>query len=425
MERFGVVGISHRRSSVEEIGLFAKEPSSLEELRVALGVDEVVRLATCNRVELYYVSHDGLPADRVLRAFSAYLYPDSPAVQELADSAGYALSGDPCLRHLDSLLAGLDSLVLGDEQVVGQFRNALQTARDEQACGPWLGMLGDEALKFTRRLRKQVDYGRLPTSVPEVAAELMKQGLHGDGGRVVMVGAGETIQLLAARISSWNGVKLHFVNRSLDKAQDLAARHGGSAESLTAFRQQASSFDILVAATASHEPVLNLAHLAPVADASRHALLIDLGLPADIAPACGSLPGFVRHDVLEIGRAVERHQEVAERIKRQVRPFLREATLAFREKIFRRHITPIAKNMRQAVEARAMLEAERWADARLSHLSEDDRELFMAFARRLAEQTVQVPLVGLRKTLRELPMGDLLIERMREAGRQAAEKAEK
>lgn len=420
MDRFGVIGISYRRSSVEEIGLFAKAPASLEGLRQALGVDELIRLATCNRVELYYVSHAGVAADRVLRSFAAYLYPDSERVQKLADASGYAISGDASLRHLNNLLAGLDSLVLGDEQIIGQFRNGLLQAREAKVCGPWLGMLGDEALKFNRRLRKQVDYGRLPTSVPEVAAEMMKQRLQGNGGRVVMVGVGETIQLLANRVSAWNQVELHFVNRSAEKAAALASRHGGSSQCLESFRKQVRPFDILVAATGAGEPVLHVEHLAPAAGASKASLLIDLGVPADIDPRCGQVPGLERHDVLAIGRAVKQHQESAETIKRQVRPYLREATLSFREKIFRRHLTPIAQSMREAVEARAKLEADRWEETRLQHLSEEDRALFHAFARRLAEQTVQVPLVGLRKALRELPMGEVLIERMREAGQQAA-----
>ncbi|MHC4837377.1 MAG: glutamyl-tRNA reductase [Planctomycetota bacterium] len=438
MDRFGVVGISHRRSSVEEIGWFAKDPGSMPALRDALGVDELIRLATCNRVELYYVSHEGISADHVLRRFAATLHPDAPEMQELADASGYALSGDPCLRHLDSLLAGLDSLVLGDEQIVGQFRQALTHAREAEACGPWLGMLGDEALKFTRRLRKQVDYGRLPTSVPEVAADLIKTRLQGRGGRVVLVGAGETIQLLASRVAGWQDVALHLVNRDATKAEALAARHGGTAQSLedfprhggTAqsledFRAAPGDFEVLVAATAAMEPVVRAADLEGLAAPEHPRLLLDLGVPADLEPALGAMPGFDRRDLLEIGNAVERHQEVAEHIKRQVRPYLREATISFREKIFRRHITPIAENMRRAVEERAILEADRWEATHLTHLSEEDRELFRAFALRLAEQTVQVPLVGLRKTLRELPMGELLIERMREAGRQAAKKTQR
>ncbi len=425
MDRFGVVGISHRRSSVEEIGWFAKDPGSLAALRAALGVDELIRLATCNRVELYYFSHEGISADHVLRRFAATLHPDAPEMQELADASGYALSGDPCLRHLDSLLAGLDSLVLGDEQIVGQFRQALTLAREAEVCGPWLGMLGDEALKFNRRLRKQVDYGRLPTSVPEVAADLIKTRLQGRGGRVVLVGAGETIQLLASRVAGWQDVALHLVNRDASKAEALAARHGGTAQSLEAFCAMPGDFEVLVAATAAMEPVIRAADLQGLAVPEHPRLLLDLGVPADLELALGALPGFDRRDLLEIGNAVERHQEVAEHIKRQVRPYLREATISFREKIFRRHITPIAENMRRAVEERAILEADRWEAAHLTHLSEEDRELFRAFALRLAEQTVQVPLAGLRKTLRELPMGELLIERMREAGREAAKKTQR
>ncbi|MDP7061596.1 MAG: hypothetical protein QF489_01515 [Planctomycetota bacterium] len=421
MERFGLVGISHRRASAEEIGYFSKKPAQLEELRVALGVDELILLSTCNRVEVYWVSHERQSPDQVMRSFAAWLFPDSPELRALADATCIAMSGDAVHRHLNALLCGLDSLVLGDEQVVGQFRDSLVEARAQGVCGQWLGMLADEALKLSRRIRQQVDYTYMPTSVSEVAAEVLRAQVQGQGGRVVLVGSGEMTMTLAARLSGWAGMKLHFVNRTGAKAKEFAIRFGGSWQELNEFQACPQDFDYMVTATASEVPVIAEELCRSLPEQKLERLVLDLGVPADTEQAIGKLPGFTRLDVLEVGRCVEENQKMAEKLGREVRPFLREGSLHFREKIFRRNLGPVAQKLRQSVEARAQNEADRWLVTHLSHLSQEDSQLFLAFAKRLAEQTVQVPLIALRQTLRELPMGEALLQRLRETGRRMAE----
>lgn len=427
MERFGVVGITHHRASASEIGLFAQEPASLEELRVALGVDEVVHLRTCNRVETYWVSHAMQAPDKVLRAFGEWFAEQAgpeicpEEILGLADSAGFALSGNATHRHLNAMLCGLDSKVLGDEQVVGQFRDALQEARDQGACEQWLGMLADEALKLSRRIRKQVDYSRLPTSVSEVAADILKKRLRGEGGRIVLVGSGEMTVDLANRLAGWNKVALHFVNRTVAAAEALGREHGGTWQSLADFQANPLDFDHLVTATAAPDFILSASMMKRLPAQEQERLILDLGVPADSDPEIAALPGFERLDVLEVGARAEANEEVAQGLRRRVRPLLREGGLHFREKIFRRHLSPIASKLRSSVEERARNEAARWAKTKLAHLDAEDLALFEQFALRLADQTVQVPLVALRKTLREMPMGELILKRLRTEGRRAAQ----
>ncbi len=420
MERFGLVGIAHRRASAEEIGFFTQKPALLEELRVALGVDELILLSTCNRVEVYWVSHQRQSPDQVLRSFATWLFPDSPELRALADATCIAMSGDAVHRHLNALLCGLDSLVLGDEQVVGQFRNSLIEAREQGVCGQWLGMLADEALKLSRRIRQQVDYTHMPTSISEVAADVLRAQVHGQGGRVVLVGSGEMTVTLAARLAGWADMSLHFVNRTGAKAEEFAKRFGGTWQELSEFQVWPQDFDYMVTATASDDPVITAELCANLPEQKAERLILDLGVPADTEPAIGKLPGFTRLDVLEVGRRVEKNQKVAEKLGREVRPFLREGSLHFREKIFRRNLGPVAQKRRESVEARAQNEVDRWLATHLSHLSQEDSELFVAFAKRLAEQTVQVPLIALRQTMRELPMGEALLQRLRETGRRLA-----
>jgi glutamyl-tRNA reductase len=161
--------------------------------------------------------------------------------------------------------------------------------------------------------------------------------------------------------------------------------------------------------------------LAQLPKQERERLILDLGVPADTEASIGELPGFKRYDVLDVGSEAETNQVAGRVLQRTIRPYLREGAIHFREKIFRKHLSPVADKLRQSIEERARSEASRWAKTKLAHLDPSDLALFEEFAVRLADLTVQVPLVALRNTLRELPMGDLILERLRQAGRLAAQ----
>lgn len=420
MDRFGLIGISHRRASADELGTFSRKPASHLALLEHLGVDEILHLSTCNRVEVYWVSHDKLCAKRVLRDFANWVQPGCKDFTNRASEIGYAMNGDAVHRHLHSVLCGMKSLVLGDKQIVGQFRVALNAARADGTCGQWLGLLGDEALKSSRHIRNEVDYSRIPTSVPEVAAQILQKRLNGNGGRVTLLGSGEMSQIMAARLSGWKGVSLCFVNRTEEKARALAQDHGGSWQSLENFLATPDDFDHLVSATASPNPLVSASMLSKLPNSESERLVLDLGVPADTDPEISGLSGYSRMDVLEVSRQVRANEADAEVLDLAVRPHLNAAALRFKEKIFQRNLGPLARMIREAVEQRAEAETARWMKSSFAHMSDEDKELVTQFAVRLAEQTVQVPLIALKKSLRDMPMGEAILARMRKEGRRAA-----
>ena len=405
MDRFGLIGFSHRRGSAEELARFSRRPDDLERLRRILAVDELVHLATCNRVELLYASRDRIPADRVLKAYAAWLAPNDPAGQEVVTSAFYALNGDAAVKHLNNMVCGLDSLVFGDEQIVGQFRAALVEAREAGTCGPTLGLIGDEALIVSKKIRGQVDFGKRPTSVAEVAVQVLRQRLGGrDRSRVVLVGSGQMIRAIAARLKNRKGIDLHFVNRTLLHAEALAAFHGGSAESLAGFQEQAGEFDALVAATAAPHAVILAEHLAHLPPRPSPRLILDLGMPADVEPAIAEQLGWERNDVIELGRRAAAGRREAELMARAVRPHLRDALQRLRNKFLDRDLSPACQRMRGQVEERSHAELSRWLRGPLRHLGEDDREAVVRLVDRLAQQVSQVPILAMRQLARELPV---------------------
>ncbi|NQU48041.1 MAG: hypothetical protein HQ519_05295 [Planctomycetes bacterium] len=410
MEKFGLIGISHRRATAEEMGRVVEAFQAISALGRALGLDEFITLQTCNRVELYWHCSSLRSADQVLKEASRLLFPDCEADRDMMHSAGYALNGEAVAKHLFSVICGLDSVVFGDEQIVGQFRNSMNHAREIGECGGVLGLLGDAALKLSRRVRKQVDYSRLPSSVAEVAAQELRQAFQKhDQTRVVLIGAGEMIRMTAARLKGWHGADLTFVNRTKKSAQALADLHGGRALSLEEFQASPCDFDALVAAASVHDFLLTSGDLDHLGKTDCDRLLLDLGVPQNIDPAFGKMDGFEYLDVIELGRRVEASRREIELLVRQIRPLIRNGLQAFREKLFQKALAPVANELRKGVEARAELEVERWLKNHLSHLPMEDRDLVEQLGRRVANQSVQVPLTALRRSLRDLPMGEELI----------------
>ncbi len=410
MEKFGLIGISHRRASAEEMGRVAEAFQAVGNLGKRLGLDEFITLQTCNRVELYWRCSSQQPADEVLKEASALLFPDCETGREMVHSAGYALNGEAVAKHLFSVICGLDSVVFGDEQIVGQFRSALIHAREVGECGPQLGLLGDSALKLSRKVRKDVDYSRLPSSVAEVAALELRQTFQDrEHTHVVLIGAGEMIRMTAARLKGWHGAELTFVNRTKETAEALAELHGGRALSLAEYQAAPIDFDAMVSAASVREFILQPADLQHFGESAQSRLLLDLGVPQNLDPAFGELAGFEYLDVIELGHRVEASRREIELLVRQIRPLMREGLQTFRSKLFQKALAPVANELRKGVEARAEQEVGRWLKCHLSHLPVEDRNLVEQLGRRVANQSVQVPLTALRRSLRDLPLGEELI----------------
>jgi glutamyl-tRNA reductase len=413
MDKFGLIGISHRRASAEEIGHVSQAFAAVADLGKRLGLSEWIALRTCNRIELYWHTEEARAADSVLHEAAKILFPDRESSRQMFRATAHALNGESVVKHLYSVICGLDSVVVGDEQIVGQFRAALGDARQHKTCGPALGLLGDSALKMSRTVRKQVDFSRLPSSVAEVAAIEMRRKFQGqDRTRVVLIGAGEMIRATASRLKGWKGAEVLFVNRTLAAAKALAEQHGGTAISLQEFLAQPADFDAMVAAVAARTPVLQVENLQHLPKVENPRLLLDLGIPQNLSPAFAQQPDFRYLDVIELGRRVEASRREIELLHRQVRPLLRHGLSTFREKLFQKALAPVAHQLRASVEQRAEFEVQRWLAGHLAHLNREDQDLVERLARRVASQSVQIPLTALRRTLRDLPMGQDLLQQM-------------
>ncbi len=299
------LGINHQTAPValRERVAFAAEalPPALEALRGVDGVREAVLLSTCNRTELYaHAEGDGEAlADWLAR---------HPGAGEDLHAYLYRHRDGEAVRHLFRVASGLDSLVLGEPQILGQVKQAWTAARAAGTLGGPLDRMFQQAFATAKRARTDTRIGANPVSVASVAVRLAEENFARlDESSVLLIGAGETIELAARHLAEARVQRLLVANRTLAHAQALASRHGGIALPLEELDKHLAEADIVIAATASRTPILHRAQVEHAQRLRRHRpmLLIDLAVPRDIDHDVSGLRDVFLYTVDDLQRAIE------------------------------------------------------------------------------------------------------------------------
>jgi glutamyl-tRNA reductase len=299
------IGINHQTAPValRERVAFAGDalPGALAALRRLPQVREVALLSTCNRTELYAVADDD---GRALCDWLATHPEDGGDLHAYL----YRHSGGDAVHHLFRVATGLDSLVLGEPQITGQVKQAWAAARAAGTIGSRLDRLFQHAFVTAKRARTETRIGNSPVSMASVAVRLAQDSFARPQDSVVLlIGAGEIIELAARHLAQAKVKRLLVANRTYAHAQDLAARHGGVALPLDELERHLFLADIVFSATASREPVLHRDQVAAALAARKHRpmLLLDLAVPRDIAPDVAELDDAYLYTVDDLDRAIE------------------------------------------------------------------------------------------------------------------------
>jgi len=300
------LGLNHQTAPIalREKVAFAEEalPAALRSLCAVDGVHEAALLSTCNRTELYArIEPQAEPAvtrwlaehhDLGVAALDAYLY-------RHADAAA--------VRHLFRVATGLDSLVLGEPQILGQVKHAWQTARGAHALKTGLDRLFQHCFAIAKRVRTDTRIGAHPVSVAYAAVRLAQQVFARlDQATVLLVGAGETIELAARHLLDAKAKRILVANRTLEHAQQLAHRFGGVALPLEDLDRHLAEADIVICATASRDPVLSRLAVERAIRARRHApmFLLDLAVPRDIEAETATLDDVYLYTVDDLEQVI-------------------------------------------------------------------------------------------------------------------------
>ena len=295
--RLALAGVSHHRAPLElreRVAVDLETAGGLaRELAAAAGpAHEAVVLSTCNRTELYLAGEDGGLAEHADRA----LFSLAGSGAEALAPAAYRLADESAALHLFRVAAGLDSMVPGEGEILGQVRDAFEAG----SPGPLLGRTFRMALRAGRRARVETAIGESPSSVPAAAAALAEQVFEGLAGRsVVLVGAGRTSELTARNLRS-RGARIAVVaNRTLERAEQLAASFGARAITIDELAGALGEADVVVSSTSAPGIVLTPEALSPALRArrGRPVLIVDLAVPRDVDPALASIDGCFVYDV--------------------------------------------------------------------------------------------------------------------------------
>ena len=398
MERIAIAGVNLQGTDVsglERIRRPTPEGENAYRRRLAdhLGASELVFLATCNRVEVIYAREEGeAPVEADLRDLAAFLVDGAPGDDEAIDGLSDLLqlrTGRDAVQHLFRVASSLDSLMLGEDQIIAQVREAYGRSADIGLVGTLLGPLFHHALSVGKKVRSETDLARHPVSVVNLAVQTLVDLPDAEGRSLAIVGAGEMGGLLARALIEVDLRPALIVNRSLDSARKLAQQAGAEATTLEAFRAGEHPVDVLVTVTSSQDVVLpesNLVELAAVSPAGCGLLGIDLSVPRNlpaVEPAAEpDAPGSVRVVDLDALRAVaDRNRALRAAAAADAELLVADKVETFTRRFHEEAAAPVVHELKQAAEEILRKELTGLLGGRLAHLDEKDRRAIERWAR--------------------------------------------
>ncbi len=300
-----ILGLNHNTAPVEirEQVVFAGDEigAALNRVRDLDGVDEAVLLSTCNRTEFYVMSDDA-GKDQL----NSWLHDARNLDQEFADSL-FHLNGDEAIRHIFRVACGLDSMVLGETQILGQLKDAFRDAEGAGTVGGQLSRLFQHTFSVAKKVRTDTEIGSSPVSVASAAVRLAQQFVAGFQKRPAeLVGAGVTIELVAKHLVGKGIGRLFVANRNLDRARNLAGQFGGFALPLSELEGTLPEADILISSTASADPVVTLAQMQAAVKARkrRPIFAVDIAVPRDIEPEVADLDDVYLYTIDDLDKVI-------------------------------------------------------------------------------------------------------------------------
>ena len=392
------LGVSHRRATVELLERLAFGDDDLAKAyRRALDDDaigEAVILSTCNRVEVYAsvpAYHAGFLALKRLLCESRGVSPD------LLAEPLYSHYEDGAAEHLFAVAAGLDSMILGEPQILSQVREAHRRARAEEASGPALTALFHSAARAGRRVRAETGVGAAPDAFVEAGTRLAEETVGELAGkRAVVIGAGQMSALAAKHLRSREVGPIRVLNRSPERARALAERTEAEHGDLSGLAEALARADLVISATGAWGVVV---HETTVRNAmrgrDRPLFILDLAVPRDVEPSVGSIGGVRLVNIEGLRDVLAAAAETSEDIAQGNR-IVDEEVRRFSIRRRSEHLAPLIRALRERGDAVLAAELSRFR-SELAALTPDEREAVEALARGIVSKLLHDPIVRLKE----------------------------
>ncbi|MEQ8236144.1 MAG: glutamyl-tRNA reductase [Syntrophomonadaceae bacterium] len=394
-----LTGINHKTAPVEIREKFAFAANELQQAYDQLKSDDVeglVILNTCNRTELYATARDIEAGQRHLKSF---LLKYSGLTAEELEQYIYQPNCYSAIDHLFRVSSGLDSMILGETQVLGQVKDAYQKAQELRVSDGVLNSLFQKALYVGKKVRTETAIDQHPVSVSYAAVELARATLGVlEDKTVLVVGAGETAEL-AAKYLLHNQVRSIIVsNRSFEKALDMAAAMNGRAIRFDRLPEEIINADIVISCTAASHYVIreDNCRSALLARQGENIIMIDVAVPRDIEPSLGDIPGVYIYDIDDLHGVISSNFLARQKAAAKANEIITEELLEFNQWLASLYVVPVISALKLHGENIKQNELKR-AFNRLGKMSEREQEVITAMAHAIVNQLLHYPVVNLKE----------------------------
>lgn len=412
--RLLLTGLSHHTAPVdvrEKLAFPEAElAGALAELRSQPGVDEAIILSTCNRVELAVTSPSGDPSSAIDAFLERSRGLDLSALQRHL----YRHGDDDAIRHIFRVAASLDSMVLGEPQILGQLKAAFAAAKESGAVHGYLESVLTRAFSVAKRVRSETEIGRSAVSVSYAAIELARQIFgHLDDKRVLLIGAGKMSELAARHLRRAGCSRILVTNRTAERAAEMAALVEGEVIDYAAYQTRLHEMDIVLTSSGAPEYLLRKDQMRHVLERRRNrpVFLIDIAVPRNVDPAVNQLDNVFLYDIDDLGRAVEENRQARRKEAEQAEQIIEEEIRRLLERLKAREVAPTIVGLQQQFDELARAEFER-VRGKLGSLSPQQEEALQAYTRGLLNKLAHGPIHEIRQAAAK-PEGDHIIRLIR------------
>jgi glutamyl-tRNA reductase len=409
-----MIGCSHHNSSVavrEQLAFTPEEIHvALDQLRHRYPRVETVLLSTCNRVEIYTASEEGAggPNHEEIAQFMADFH--RLPIYEIFDDL-FERTGEDMVRHLFTVAASLDSMVVGEPQILAQVKHAYETSKEKDSAGPLTHGVFQAAVRVAKRVATETNINRRRVSIPSVAVGDFARDIFErfDDKKTLVIGAGEMGEETLRYLQNEGAHDVTVVNRSLERAEQLAHRWQGRAEPWSRLPQLLTEADLIISTTGAGEPVVSLETYKQIEPArfQRPLFVLDLAVPRDFDPAIGDRLGVYLYSIDDLKAACAKNRHERDKELPAGIHIIEQETARFMADLHHRATAPIIKRLREGWQQPKEDELRRLLN-KLPDLDERAREEIGQSFERLINKLLHPPLESLRNEAENGPPHGLL-----------------
>jgi len=398
--KFVVAGLNHRTAPVEVRERMAFDESTLagalDSLRRCPGLLEGMILSTCNRVEIAVTSDEDSNPEETVEQFLS----DARQVQrDWVSPYLYHHSGQDAIRHIFRVASSLDSMVVGEPQILGQLKQAYAAAKERGAVSGFLDLVMTRAFSVAKRVRTETDIGQSAVSISYAAVELARE-IFGSlkERKVLLIGAGKMSELAARHLHRSGASNISVTNRTRERAEEIAQVFSGKIIQYDRFQQSLPEMDIVITSSGAPHYILRKEDMKRVIEArkNRPVFIIDIAVPRNVEPAVNELDNVFLYDIDDLQRVVNENLKGRLKMAEEAEQIVAEEVERMMSRLKAREIAPMIVSLQEQLEQVRVGEIER-VRGKLGKLTPEQEEAINALTRGIVNKIAHGPISELRK----------------------------